>query len=192
MNTLLASLDFHGPFTFVDRGRGIATSGHADSAGIYLWVLRDGERRFVHYVGETVRFLTRQKEHLTQILGLNYGIYRADAVAADDPAPIFRGMWRDRSADPMTPTLARWPELQDAVLAYVDALEVFFAPTGTLPVQDRKHLEACIARQLRERHPHEARFYPADNRTIPRSTKGARIAIRCAVPVMGLDVEVSV
>jgi hypothetical protein len=192
MSTLPASLHFHGPYTFVDYGRGLASCRFADDAGVYLWVLRDGERRFVHYVGETVRFLARHKEHLTQILGLNYGIFRADAVAADDPAPIFGGMWRDRSADPMTPTLARWRELQDAVLAYVDVLEVFFAPTGTLPVQERKHLEACIARQLRERHPRAARFYPADNRTILRSMQGVRIAVSAERSIEGLDAEVEV
>lgn len=182
-------LQFHGPFTFADRGRGIASSGFADSAGVYLWVMRDGERRFVHYVGETVRLLTRHKEHLTQILGLNYGIFRADAVAADDPAPVFHGMWRDRSADPMTPTLKQWRALRDPVMAYIEAIEVFFAPTDTLSAQERKHLEACIARQLRERHPVEARFYPADNKTILRTMRGTRIAVSAERPIEGLDGE---
>jgi hypothetical protein len=58
--------------------------------------------RFIHYLGETTNFLKRHKEHLTGIPSANYGVFRADAVAADDPAPLFGGMWRDRSAAPMT------------------------------------------------------------------------------------------
>ena len=119
-----ASLHFHGPFTFVDRGRGIASSGFADSEGIYLWVMTDGRRRFIHHVGEKTDFLKRQQEHLTQVLGLNYGVFAADAVAADDPAPIYGGMWRDKSAAPITRTVAKWLTLPRQIYAYLESLEV--------------------------------------------------------------------
>jgi len=191
MNTATEALHFRGPFTFVDHGCGIASSGFETSPGIYLWVKSDGERRFIHYVGETTNFLKRHKEHLTQMLGANYGVFRADAVAADDPAPIFGGMWRDKSRDPLTRTVQAWLGLQREIHANVESIEVFFAPTA-LSNGMRKHVEGCLARQLRQRHPEAARFYPADNRTIPRAMQGIRITVTSEVPIEGLDAEIDV
>lgn len=189
---LPTALHFHGPFTFVDRGHAIARSEFTTSEGVYLWVLTDGKRRFVHYVGETTLLLKRHKKHLTNILGVNYGIFRADAVAADDPVPVFAGMWRQRSGDPLTATVARWRTLQRAVLAYLESIEVFFAPTA-LSSEARSHVEGRIARQLTERHPEAARFYPADNwtGTMP-APLGARIAISSERAIEGLDAELEV
>src|SRR6187455_2330470 len=100
------SLHFHGPFTFVDHGRGIATCEFAHSEGVYIWVLTDGTSRYVHYVGQTPDFLSRHKVHLIHILALSYGLFRADAVAADEPEWIFGGMWRlwktNPGDDPLT------------------------------------------------------------------------------------------
>jgi len=127
---LPTTLHFHGPFTFVDHGRGVAACEFAKQEGIYLWTKTDGTRRFIHYVGETTNFLKRHKEHLTQKLGLNYGVFRADAVAVDDPMPIHGGMWRDKSADPLTATVQAWLGLQREILASVESVEVFFAPTS--------------------------------------------------------------
>lgn len=187
-----ASLHFHGPFSFVDRGHGIARCEFAGCEGLYVWVLSDGRRRCVHYVGETTRFLKRHREHLTNILGMNYGIFRADAVAADDPVPLFPGMWRMRGGDPLTATIERWESLSRPVLEYLNSIEVFFAPTQ-LPSELRKHLEGRIARQLTERHPEAARFYPADNwtRTLP-APLGRRVAIASDHAIEGLDREIEV
>lgn len=186
------ALHFHGPFTFVDRGRGIPSSGYAQSEGVYLWVLTDGRRRFIHYVGETSVLLKRLKQHLTNILGLKYGIFRADAVAADDPQPIFGGMWRDMSDNSINATVASWLSLQRQTHAYLESIEVFFAPTS-LPEELRKHVEGRIARQLTERHPAAARFYPADNwtRTMP-APLGGRIRVTADQPIEGLDAELDV
>ena len=188
---LPTSLHFRGPFTFIDHGHGIAASEFAKREGIYLWTKTDGTRRFIHYVGETTLFLKRHKAHLTQMLGLNYGVFRADAIAADDPAPIHGGMWRDKSPDPVTNTVQAWLHLQQAILASVESVEVFFAPTS-LTNDMRKHVEGCLARQLRKRHPEEARFYPADNRTIPRKAQGVMIAVTSDLPIEGLDPELEV
>jgi len=189
---LPASLHFHGPFGFVDPGHAIAASEFAHREGVYLWVLTDGDRRFVHYVGETTDLLRRHKKHLTNILGLKYGIFRADAVAADDPAPIFGGMWRDRSADPMAATVARWQTLHRDVIAYLGSIEVFIAPTS-LPDELRKHVEGRIARQLSDRHRQEARFYPADTwtGTLPVA-RGGKISVTSDRPIEGLDAELDV
>ena len=191
MSTTPGRLHFHGPFTFIDHGRGLARSEFARSEGIYLWVKTDGRRRFICYIGETRDFLKRHKEHLTQMLGANYGVFRADAVTADDPAPIFGGMWRDKTDDPLTRTAQAWLGLQQEIHANVESIEVFFAPT-TLASEIRKHIEGCLAQQLRQRHPEAARFYPADNRTIPRKMQGIRISVTADVPIEGLDAEVEV
>jgi len=188
---LPTTLHFHGPFTFVDHGRGVAACEFAKQEGIYLWTKTDGTRRFIHYVGETTNFLKRHKEHLTQKLGLNYGVFRADAVAVDDPMPIHGGMWRDKSADPLTATVQAWLGLQREILASVESVEVFFAPTS-LTNAIRKHVEGCLARQLRQRHPQEARFYPGDNRTIPRQMVGQTIRVTSEWPIEGLDAEIEV
>lgn len=91
----LTSLHFHGPFTLVDHdGSGIAKSEFAHSQGIYLWVQTDGTSRYIHYIGQTPNFLGRHKDHLFRILGFHYGLFRADAVTANDPGRIFDGMWR--------------------------------------------------------------------------------------------------
>lgn len=120
--------------------------------------------------------LKRHREHLTQILGLNYGIFRPDAVAANDPAPIYGGMWRDKSADPLTGTIEKWKTMQREILEYLESLEVFFVPTG-LSNEMRKHFEVCLARQLRKKHPSEARFYPADNHTGRKKLLGVTIEV---------------
>jgi hypothetical protein len=190
--SLPESLHFHGPFTFVDHGRGIARSEFAAAEGVYLWVLRDGDRRFIHYVGETTAFLKRHKQHLTQILGANYGIFRADAVAADDPTPVYGGMWRMKADDPLSTTVAHWRTMRGAVLAYLESLEVFFAPTD-LPDQLRKHVEGRVARHLTERHPGAARFYPPDNwtQTLP-APLGVRLAVTSTRAIEGLDPEIEI
>lgn len=192
MDTLPEALHFHGPFAFVDHERAIAASEFAHREGVYLWVLTDGRRRFVHYVGETTDLLKRHKKHLTNILGLKYGIFRADAVAANDPAPIFGGMWRDRSADPVAETVARWQTLQRDVIAYLRSIEVFFAPTS-LPDELRRHIEGRIARQLSDRHRQEARFYPADTwtGTLP-APRGDKISVTSDRPIEGLDAVLDV
>jgi hypothetical protein len=143
-------------------------------------------------VGETTSFMKRHKEHLTQLLGLNYGVFRADAVAADDASPIFfAGMWRDKSEDPLTNTVHAWLRLQREIHANVESVEVFFAPTE-LSSEMRKHVEACLARQLRTRHPEAARFCPADNRTVQRKMQGMRISVTADVPIEGLDPAIEV
>ena len=185
------SLHFHGPFTFVDCGHGIATCDFADSEGVYLWVLTDGSSRYVHYVGQTSGFRSRHEDHLFRILGLQYGLFRSDAVTANDPAPLFGGTWRlwktNPGADALTITVTKWKELQDKIAPYVESIEVFFAPTPTLSNAERCHVEGCIAYSLRSKHPNDARFYLSDNRTGRSSPWDVTIPVSSDQPIMGLD-----
>lgn len=100
-------------------------------------------------------------------------------------------MCRDKSEHPLTYTVQVWVGLQRAIQNNLEILEIFFAPTK-LADEKRKHVEVCIARQLRLQHPEAVRFYPADNRTIPRKMRGSRIAVTAEVPIEGLDPQIEV
>jgi hypothetical protein len=55
-------------------------------------------------------------------------LFRADAVAANDPEPIFGGMlqkWRrNPKDDPFTSNVAEWKELQAKIAPYLESIEV--------------------------------------------------------------------
>jgi hypothetical protein len=185
------SLHFHGPFTFVDHGRGIATCEFAKSRGVYLWVLSDGNSRYIHYIGQTPNFLSRHKDHLFRIIGFHYGLFRADAVASRDSNWLFEGMWRlprtQPKGDHLTITVNNWRELHQNILPYLESIEVFFAPTPALSNNERCHLEGCIAHHLRNKQREHADFYPDDNRANivgPMLNKAA--SVTSDHPIMGL------
>jgi len=95
-------------------------------------------------------------------------------------------MWRDRSDDPLTNSIAGWQRHNQAVVPCLESLEIFFAPTRC-DTDTRRHLEGSIARNLRVRHPEEALYYPSDNRTMPRASKSMTVSIGSDVPIRGLD-----
>ena len=73
------------------------------------------------------------------------------------------------------------------MVSYLESLEVFFAPT-TLPRDIWRHLEGSIARNLREKHPDQAAFYPPDNRTgSKKANLGIRVQVTSDQPICGLD-----
>ena len=186
-----SSLHFHGPFTFVDHGRGIARCQFAQSAGVHLWVLTDGNSRYIHYIGQTPKFLNRHEDHLFCILGFGYGLFRDDAVAASNPDWLFPGKWRlwrtNPGDDPLTFTVSKWKELQHKIVPYVESIEVFFAPTPGLSNYERCHVEGCIAAKLRNKNAVDARFYPTDCHTGASEALGITIPVTSDQPIMGLD-----
>ena len=121
-----------------------------------------------------------------------HGLFRPDAVTANDPAWIFGGMWRLRrmnsEADPLTTTTDKWKELQQKIIPYLEFIEVFFAPTTGLLNNERCHVEGCIAQSLRTKHPEDARFYPRDNRAdVVGAMVGKLVPVTSDHPIMGLD-----
>ena len=186
METL--ALHFHGPFTLTDGPACLFTEcGFADAAGLYLWTFRrerDGVH-LVHYIGQAGNVAGRHKDHLVQILGLNYGIYDAAAAVRGENEISYRGLGHLReSAAPLT-ALAEYPSLMPRVLAYLDALSVFVAPLDG-DLSWRRHVEGCIARNLRDRHPDCCALYD-DTRTSSRRETGARLEITSDEPIAGLD-----
>ena len=185
-------LHFHGPFVFSEPGKTIAGCDFAAYEGIYLWTLSNSSAVYIHYIGETTNFLKRHKDHLTQMLGLNYGLFSPMAVQEQNPQPVYGGAWRDRSPDPLSNTLTNWLNYRDQIVPYIESIRVYFAPTNFEPGV-RKHIEGCIARNLREKHAEYSLFYPRDNRTGTKKQKlGVRLAVTCDAPIHGLDSSIGI
>lgn len=100
-------------------------------------------------------------------------------------------MWRDKSGDLLTRPVQVWLGLQREIHANLESIEVSFAPT-TFTGEMRKHLEGCLARQLRQKHADTARFYPADNRAIPRKMLELKTSVTAEMPIEGLNPQLEV
>jgi hypothetical protein len=73
--------------------------------------------------------------------------------------------------------LARQGEVSMKVLAYIELVKVYFAPTQLLDVIP-KHVEGCLARNLRGKARELGRFFPDDNYT----ARGKQIAKTSLAP----------
>lgn len=178
------SLHFHGPLKFSS----IAQSEYSASEGVYLWVIRDIEhdRNYIHYVGENTNLGRRHREHLTQILGLNYSITDSDQAQQGIHEVLWSGMWRDKTPEAMVRTIEEYDSLKEKVSSYVDCIDIYFAETiqeGDL----RKHIEGSIGWDLRTRHPELNNFYPADNHVaMAKDPCGGVLRISSDEPILGL------
>lgn len=183
------TLHFNGPYSFTKGDRSLFHSEFADDEGIYLWIIKDTENNinYVHYIGETTQFAKRQKEHLTQILGLNYSITDTKLAKQGINKIIWDGMWRDKTNDASENVLEIYGNINNDVLTYVDYIDVYFAPTE-FSREIRKHVEGSIGWNLRERHPDLTKFYPADNRVVRNKILlNETINISSDQPIAGLD-----
>ncbi len=188
----LDPIHFHGPFAFFGEVNTIARCAYARDEGIYLWTQHNDQENYIHYIGETTDFLKRHREHLTQILGLNYGLFAPNAVTANRPEPIYGGMWRDRSDDPLTNGIEAWNRHRGMIVPYIESLRVYFAPTS-IDKKSRKHIEGSIAEALRQNHPQDKRFYPDDNRTYTSKEKLCyTLRITSDDVISGLDEEIEI
>ena len=182
-------LHFGGPFTLSAGPRSLFHSCVANTSGVYLWTFRqrsDGSH-LIHYVGETISLAKRHKEHLTHMLGMNYGVFDPDKAEQGVSAILWPGMWRDKSVDGPSKCLDAYGELNETVRRYVAALNVFFAPTS-LPDQLRKHVEGCVGWNLRNRHPEHKVLYPDDNHIGTRADKtNGMLRVSSSERIRGLD-----
>ena len=187
-------LHFEGPFTFTHGERSLFHSQQANLPGIYLWTFkqeRDGSH-LIHYVGETVSFAKRHREHLVHVLSLNYGLFDPDHAKQGVSTLIWPGLWRDRSADGPSRLLTRYPELTKVIPQYVGALTVFFAELDTDTLL-RRHIEGAIAWNLRKKHPEAKCLYPDDNHVgTSKILHKARLLISASEPIQGLDAEIQI
>lgn len=182
-------LNFEGPFTFTEGARSVFHSHHAQAAGVYLWTVRqrNDDTHLIHYVGETTDLAKRQREHLVQILGLNYGIFDPDKAQAGISELIWPGLWRDKSADGPGRLFEAYSQIGGVVMRYVAVMNIFFA---RLEIDNgmRKHIEGCIGWHLRKKHPEAKALYPDDNHVGARSEKNnGQLLISAPELIRGLD-----
>jgi hypothetical protein len=140
----------------------------------------------IHYVGETGSFASRQREHLIEILGLNYGVFDPAAARRGESIQLWPGLWRDRSSEAPALAIERYRELAPVVIDYIDAMTVFVAPIDgdrTL----RRQVEGAIAHNLRINHEKDSALYPPDNHTGVGSQLGIFLGITSDEVIAGLD-----
>jgi hypothetical protein len=157
------NLTFTGPFTFAGPDS-VFEAPCSASAGISLWTIRQSADHayLIHYVGETASLGKRYRDHLTHILGLNYGIIEPVKAREGVCKWAWKGMWRDRTATGPLRALKTYRDRHKKVLAYLDCIDIFFAVTD-VDTKLRKHIEGCIGWNLRNNHPEWKVLYPDDN-----------------------------
>jgi hypothetical protein len=186
------SLYFDGPFSFTNERNSVFTCRWTESAGIYLWTSRQQQDKthFIHYVGETNRLGKRHREHLINILGLNYGIFDPDDAAMGVCTILWGGLWRERNVAATKNAVSEYQRLHQQVVRYVTSITVFFAEL-VVARQLRRHFEGCIGWNLRSNHADCKQLYPDDNHigTISDKVNG-RLFVTAAEEIRGLDATI--
>lgn len=186
------TLHFFGPYSFQNGENSLFHSPYAESEGVYLWVIKDKTRNlnYIHYIGETVSFAKRQREHLINIMGLNYMVLDAESAVQGIEKVLWKGMWRDRSMNGAGKALEAYDSVSSKVTDYISVIDVYFAPTN-MKSDIRRHIEGSIGWNLRNNHPECKVFYPDDNRVGTKFEKlGETITITSDEPILGLDSEI--
>ena len=77
----IITLNFQGPFTLKSL-ENYECGSKRDIEGIYLWTVNqaNSDNYLIHYIGESTKVIRRQSEHLTQVLGLYYGIFDPELI----------------------------------------------------------------------------------------------------------------
>lgn len=184
-------LNFHGPFTFTKGADYLFDTDFVKKEGLYIWTIKDevDKLNYVHYIGETVCFGRRQREHLIQITGLNYRIIDADFARQGLEKIVWNGMWRDRTPNAVADLLENYNEVSKKVTDYIGLINVYFAPT-TFELHLRRHIEGCISWNFSSKHPDLKKFYPGDH---PIRVKtpwfGQRLILNLPEDIAGIDRE---
>jgi hypothetical protein len=187
-------LHFFGPYSFNNENTSLFHSEFKYDEGIYIWVIKDIEHNtnYIHYIGETTCFAKRHREHLTNILGLNYYILDADSAKRGESVITWKGMWRDKSDDAAINVIEKYNSIAASVIKYVECIDVYFAPIK-LPIDKRRHIEGSIAYNLRRKYPELTRFYTDDNHVgMNKEWFGEKIAITSDETIAGLDSEIEI
>ena len=187
------TVHFEGPFYFGEGANSIFHSKFAKSQGVYIWTFKqhDGSH-LIHYIGETSSFAKRQREHLINVLGLNYGVFHPDDAKNGICNLVWPGLWRDKSADGPGRLLKQYTEYVPLAVRYIHEVTVFFA-TVNEDTLVRRHIEGSIGHNLRKRHPLEKRLFPDDNRIgISKTGQNVRLLISSTEPIRGLDPELEI
>jgi hypothetical protein len=188
------TLHFHGPLKFTKGDNYLFRTDYVKCEGIYIWTIKDEKNNinYVHYVGETISFGKRQREHLIQITGLNYRIIDPDLARLGIEKIIWNGLWRDKSPDAVATLLDNYDNVCKKVKEYIGLINVYFAPTN-FETHLRRHLEGCIGWNFRNKYPGLSLFYPDDNHIQKKAQQlGEKIIIITDENIAGIDNEQSI
>jgi len=184
-------LNFIGPFTF-NSSNTVFESNNENKSGIYIWTIKQkiDNTHFIHYIGETKSFANRHKEHLNEILCLNYGIFDPKDAKEGISNFIWKGLWRDKSLDAPLRQLETYKKFHEQILEYISIINIFFAelPENKVDTQLRKHIEGCLGWNLRKIHQEYTSLYPDDCRTARRrNVDHGKLIITVPEIILGLD-----
>jgi hypothetical protein len=187
-------INFSGPYSFLKGDNSLFNSEFTQDEGIYLWVIKDTKHNinYIHYVGETIRFAKRQREHIINILGLNYYIIDADFARQGEHKILWNGMWRDRTNNAPGNAIDIYDSLSKDVEKYLSCIDIYFAPTD-FSRNIRRHVEGSIGWNLRNNHYDLTVFYPDDNHIgTMKESLNEIIDINSSEPIAGLDNKIKI
>lgn len=184
-------LNFHGAFKFTKGDNYLFNSDLITSEGIYIWSIKDEKNglNFVHYIGETLSFGKRQREHLIHMTGLNYRIIDPESARQGVEKILWNGLWRDRTNNAVLNLLDNYGEISKKVLDYIGLINVYFAPTS-FESSLRKHVEGCLGWNFRIKYPDFQTFYPNDNHVGSKDYRnGKKLIVNLPEEIAGIDRE---
>lgn len=182
-------LHFRGSLSLIAPTNSVFDPQYESSGGVYLWTIRqraDGSH-LIHYIGETNSLARRHQDHLTEVLGLNYGIFDPEKAQEGVCTLLWPGMWRDKSSESNAKRIDAYNLLHEKVMEYLSVVNVFFAEYET-DRETRRLIESAIGWNLRNKHPEATALYPYDNRIDALSTvKHGELIITADANIRGLD-----
>lgn len=186
-------LNFSGPYTFYPDKCSIFDCEYSDRGGIYLWTMMSDQKGtyYICYVGETTMFSKRQKEHLINILGMNYRVIDPNKAKKGIEEIVWKGLWRDKDNTLIRNVFDDYVQYSSRVIEYIRSIAVFFAPIETSN-ELRKHIEGSIGRNLRNKHPNYKMLYPDDNHIGIGTPMGKILRISSDKNILGLDPEIAI
>lgn len=182
-------LNFVGPFTLIEGSSCLFHSAFAACSGIYLWTIRQAadNTHLVHYVGETVSLGKRHREHLINVLRLNYGIFDPEKAQQGVSEVLWKGLWRDKTADGPSAQVKAYASIHGDVLRYLSILNIFFAELN-VDSRLRRHVEGCIGWHLRNNRPEHKALYPDDNHIgTMKEKRNGELRITISETIRGID-----
>jgi hypothetical protein len=185
-------IEFIGPFKFFGKEKSTFSGDNKCSPGIYLWTFKTIKGYMIHYIGQTTKFAIRQKEHLINILGLNYGIFDADEAKNGNQKIIWKGLWRDKNNVSLENALKDiYLDKKKEILEYIESIDIFFAELdGTNKL--REHVEGSIGWNLRNNHKEFKTLYPDDNHIGISNKMNCKLFIINNHNILGIDNELEI
>jgi hypothetical protein len=153
---------FEGPFTFIDGENDVLFDcPKRNEAGIYLWTVPVDGVYLPTYLGETGdSFLTRHRNHVTNMLGGFDTICDASKLRRGEVEIVWPGLWKSSNKENIAKFTQRRHELIDHAFEEMRLTKIFIASCN---------LEKDILRRIE--HKLSIHFKENDLRTFPNDVK---------------------